>query len=757
MQLIVNQIITWHDDEADKTWDERVLHIFPETSEVAVIAAVAADAMPFFRTLEELEEAIEVGKAIPLEGDCHAPRRLTESDLESTKLSKFKKRRDKAYNIIAPLFEGENAVRMLFAQDRAALISVRLKEIRSWPKAERVSKKILYRYCRRWFQGGQVLNALLPHYDNCGARLDKERSIKKKLGRPSRITVNGPKGEDGRPTVTTGSNMRPDWLEKIKLGGKFFYEHRLKPSFKRAYRQTLERFFIKDKVLENGNVKIITPDPNKGEIFTEGQFRYHYLRHRSPKRAAQKRSGPKKFNTRHREIRGKCTARGPGFRYLVDATLADVYLVSRYGAHLLVGRPVIWVMIDVFSRMITGLTVRLEGEGWLGLQLVIENTVENKKAFCAKFGISIEEDLWSAHHRPVGITGDRGPLLSKQIDGFVRQFGVEVSNTPPYRPDWKGIVERVFGEMNIRVFKWLPGAVVPDRDPSDPDYRLAAVLNIEELTAMMIEAVLHHNNECLISDGVEIDPEFLTTDLEPYPSQLFRWGVKHRPGGLREPDFDAIRRSLLPEGTASISKGEIKFRHPKSPKPLIYQCDELLDEGLLLRNMGSKGRTFKAHYDLRWANEIYLVRHAGADLITCQLRDECSIHANRDWAEVVQYTNEVQVRRDKLGPKQVQDQVNFDSRIRQRVIQAKERALKDRKRVPAQSKSEFLKGTRANRKSEIEYMHEDDANQQVSIGRNDVTDLASKARPQKRHVGKEYSREPQITNIAELRKKRMGR
>ncbi len=755
MLLTVNQTIAWHDDEVGKKWDERVLHIFPGTGEIMVIDAEATDAMPFLRSTEDLEGEIEKGSAIPMEGDPHAPRHFMEEELGSKKLRKFKSHRDKALKIIEPLFTAGNAVRMLFPEDRAALIHARHEEMRSWPKEDGASERTIYKFCRRYWQGGQVPNAVLPRYDNCGARRDKPRKVRKKLGRPSRLTQHSRK--NGELTAVTGTNMKPEWLEKIVLGGMLFYEHRLKPSFAWAYKQTLARFFIKGKVKENGKEIIIIPDPNKGEIFTKGQFRYYYLLHRDPRRAVQKRSGLKKFNTRHRELKGRSTAKGPGFRYLVDATIADVYLVSRYGPNLIAGRPIIWVMIDLFSRMITGVCVRFEGEGWLGLQLVLENTVEDKVAFCAKYGIKITKEQWPARHRPVEILGDRGPLISKAINRFVKSFNVVVSNTPPYRPDWKGIVERIFGEMNIRVFKWLPGYVLPERDPGDPDYRLAAVLDIEELTALIIEAVLHHNNECMVSDGVEIDPGFLAENLEPYPTQLFTWGAAHRPGGLRETDFAAVRRSLLPEGRVSINNGEIKFRHPKAPKPLIYMSEQLLDEGLLLRDTGARGRQFPALYDLRWADEIYLIRQAGSDLIPCQLRDANSIHINRDWAEVVQYLDEVKARRDRQASAVIQAEINFDRRVRERVSKANRRVNEARERSPAQSKSAILRGISSNRKSETERMHREESSQLRYGGKQGLTETAPEARSEGTRTGSRYSRAPQIPDIAELRKKRMGR
>jgi hypothetical protein len=311
--------------------------------------------------------------------------------------------------------------------------------------------------------------------------------------------------------------------------------------------------------------------------------------------------------------------------------------------------------------------------------------------------------------------------------------------------------------MNIRVFKWLPGYVVPERDPGDPDYRLAAVLDIEELTAIIIEAVLHHNNECLISDRVEIDPNFLAENLEPYPTQLFTWGAVHRPGGLRETDFAAVRRSLLPEGRVSINNGEIRFRHPKAPKPLIYMSEQLLDEGLLLRDTGTKGRQFSALYDLRWADEIYLIRQAGGDLIPCQLRDANSIHINRDWAEVVQYLDEVKARRDRQASAVIQAEINFDRRVQERVSKAKRRVNEAREANPAQSKSANLRDISSNRKAETERMHREEFSQLRSGGNHGPTESAPEARSQGARTGSKYPCTPQIPNISELRKKRMGR
>jgi putative transposase len=751
MSIIVNKLFQWHDDSTDKKWIERVLFVGHTASEFAVINVNEPNACPFFRSFEDMDTSLEERIALPLETDFYAPLRLTENDLRCSRFRTFKERRDKAFKIIAPLFEGENAVKMLFERNRSILIKACAEEIRSWPKEERASVRTIYQYCRRWWQLGQTPNALFPHYDKCGARRDKPRVVKKKLGRKSLITT--------ATGSITGVNMRADWLKAIMLGGKLFYERRKKPSFKKAYTQTLARFFIKDKVTENGREEIILPNPNAGEIFTLGQFRYHYSRNRDIKQSLFKRVGAKRYNLQHRELLGNSNVLGPGSLYQIDATLADVYLISRYGGNRLIGRPVIWVVIDVYSRMIVGFCIRLEGEGWLGLQLALENATADKVVFCAKYGIEITDEMWPSRYLPEHITGDRGPLISANANRFIYALNIRVSNTPPYRPDWKGIVEQIFNQMNIRVLKWLPGAVDHDWERGDPDYRHAAVLDIQQLNEIMIEAVLYHNNEHMISDGYELDSDLIAAKVEPYPVCLYHWGVENKTGHLREMDAEIIRFNLLPESRATITPHGIRFKHPKSSCFLDYTCDQALLNGWLLRNTGTKAREFKAVYDPRWNDEIYLDLGDGRASMTCHLKNPNSPHVNRDWSEVVQYHESEQVQRALLIPSEIQAGANLDRRVQKIVSESQRRADEREDGLPGQSKAAFLKATRSNRKSEVEAMHSEESPQHLSKNRINKEKSFSKQVTTSTSDTNDgsYIGVSQVSNIAEIRKKRMGK
>jgi hypothetical protein len=119
--------------------------------------------------------------------------------------------------------------------------------------------------------------------------------------------------------------------------------------------------------------------------------------------------------------------------------------------------------------------------------------------------------------------------------------------------------------------------------------------------------------------------------------------------------------------------------------------------------------------------------------------------------------DEVKAQRDQQTHKVVQSEINFDQRIKERISKAKDRVIKSRENSPAQSKSSILRGIRANRKTETERMHEDEANQLRSEATLDSAMTVSEGRSHKALTTNRHSRGPQITNIAELRKKRMGR
>jgi hypothetical protein len=73
--------------------------------------------------------------------------------------------------------------------------------------------------------------------------------------------------------------------------------------------------------------------------------------------------------------------------------------------------------------------------------MAIANAASDKVTFCREYGIEITEEDWPVHHLPEAILADRGELEGKNAENLVNGLHVKIMNTPPYRCDWKGIIE----------------------------------------------------------------------------------------------------------------------------------------------------------------------------------------------------------------------------------------------------------------------------------------------------------------------------
>lgn len=79
--------------------------------------------------------------------------------------------------------------------------------------------------------------------------------------------------------------------------------------------------------------------------------------------------------------------------FQMDATQADIYLVSSVDKSAVIGRPNIYMAVDTTTQLIAGIYVGLDA----GEQAVINclaNAATDKVEFCQKYGIDIKPDEW---------------------------------------------------------------------------------------------------------------------------------------------------------------------------------------------------------------------------------------------------------------------------------------------------------------------------------------------------------------------------
>ena len=218
---------------------------------------------------------------------------------------------------------------------------------------------------------------------------DEQKNIKvyKKLGRKSKKAKAG---------AAEGVNLDPVAEEHFLCGIKLFYENSEGRSLRYAYQKTIETFFLIGKYSTNDvhNVPLL---PSDEDIPSYRQFHYfYYKKYRNIVTATIARESQRTFNLKHRALPGNSTldAEGPGYIVQLDSTVGDVYLVSEFDRARIIGRPVIYIIIDVFSHLITGLSVSLDGPSWHGAMHALENMTRDKVSFCREYNYTITEADW---------------------------------------------------------------------------------------------------------------------------------------------------------------------------------------------------------------------------------------------------------------------------------------------------------------------------------------------------------------------------
>jgi hypothetical protein len=594
MTLAVNQLVKWTDGEI-----RRVLWL--DANDVVLIEVHSQQALPTLYSRTAVETALSHDQAWIAEIDPYLPTALPEDQLTES----ARKRRDHAWATIRPLIE-MHVPEIYFRNTRGKVVVTRVAEVG-------VSKSTLYSYLRRYWQGGQLPNALLPRFAFCGGAGKDKSASQHKRGYPGRVA---------------GINVDEDVRQRFDKGVRRFYESGEVKSLSDAYQRTLESYFNQGYEIRDGVAVPILPSSDR--LPTLRQFRYWYHKGRNLTQSLVKREGQTRYNRDYRPLLGDSTgmAFGPGSVYQIDATVGDIYLVSELNPRQIIGRPIIYLVVDVFSRMVVGLSVTLEGPSWLGAMLALENATTDKTAFCSLYGVSLDGDEWPCHHLPEMLLADRGELEGYNGDHIVHALNIVVSNTAPYRADMKGIVEQCFRLANLRVLNTLPGAV-QQQERGTRDHRLDAALTLSQLTTLLIRGILYHNRHHYMAD-YPLDRAMLQDGVTPCPLDLWHWGVTNRTGHLRTLPVETIRLSLLPQSEASVTRQGIRFRK------LHYTSPTAVEAGWFVK-AGQSGRwKVRVSYDPRLVDWLYVWHDGGRQVGVCTLVNNTKMQVFRglDWDSV---------------------------------------------------------------------------------------------------------------------------
>ena len=178
----------------------------------------------------------------------------------------------------------------------------------------------------------------------------------------------------------------------------------------------------------------------------------------------------------------------------IDHTKVDVILVDEE-TRKPIGRPIITVAIDVFSRMIFGFYISFEGPSYFNVGQCLLNAILPKDDFLKRYGI---EGEWVVYGLPKKVHMDNGKdFRSASLQNFCKEYRIEDIYRPVARPEFGAAVERVIGTCMKKVHQ-LPGGTFSNIfEKGKYDSEKESTMTIDELEKWYLDFVInmYHKTE----------------------------------------------------------------------------------------------------------------------------------------------------------------------------------------------------------------------------------------------------------------------
>ena len=283
------------------------------------------------------------------------------------------------------------------------------------------------------------------------------------------------------------------------------------------------------------------------EYPTMRQFRYFEQKYRKQETYLISRNGLSDYQRNARPLLGEGVQEFAPFIGvgMLDATVCDIYLVNKEGQ--IVGRPILVAGTDANTSLCYGYALLWEG-GVYSLQQLMLNIVTDKVEHCRRMGILIEERQWPVLKLPGVMVTDMGSEYIGETFEQITELGVTLINLPPFRPDLKGPVEKLFDLVQERYKDALKGqgVIMPDfQERGAHDYRKDACLTLEDFERIVVRCIVYYNSERVISDYPYTEA-MIKKQIRPYACEIWNWKVQEQGTNLITATDKEIVLALLP-------------------------------------------------------------------------------------------------------------------------------------------------------------------------------------------------------------------
>lgn len=464
---------------------------------------------------------------------------------------------------------------------------------------------------------GLTAPSLSPSLKNCGGRgiprpcdVNPDGSlIRQKPGRKRKVqSMQKTLGHEFvlQPGITS------EWRKMIlSLDSKF---KNPKPSYPVRCKHILEMGFSNVTEVNGQMVKALWP---RGQYPSRAQI-LHVLKSGT---SSMQRIGETTSKRHLESSRRGLTAKGwqgvpgPGHTWAIDSTIGDIYLRSSVNRDWIIGRPIVYLIVDMWSTAIVGGHICLEGPSWKTAKLAIFNAVCDPAILGELWGQDPLESLNPRPMLPAALLCDRGEYLSEKHKETAIKLFPHTSYTPPYRGDLKGLVEVLHRIEKDKMFRFLPGALDARREEMDlrKSKPQESALTLNEFWAYLQHSIHEYN---LTADrSNRLDASMLADGVDPSPAGLWNWGHSVGIGYRKAVPADEINRSLLQPVKASIQRDGLTHLNCNYTSPKI----DLKEFTTIARNRGLI--EINAYHYPGSMQSLWIPDNGSDDLIRCAITD----------------------------------------------------------------------------------------------------------------------------------------
>ncbi|MCK8463526.1 transposase [Aliiroseovarius sp. CAU 1755] len=200
-----------------------------------------------------------------------------------------------------------------------------------------------------------------------------------------------------------------------------------------------------------------------------------------------KRHGGTAARQAYQIIRGRYVVKDPLAVVQIDHTVLDIMVVDPDTCEC-IGRPYLTVLLDIATRMPTGIYLSMNAPSAINLMKAFHRSVFPKAEYLAELGIPYE---WPVYGLPLVISSDNGTdLKSEAFNWGLEQYGVEHIFRPVAQPHLGGHVERFIGTIQTFVHT-LPGTTfsnIEKKGTYQPEKQ--ATLSLRDVERLLLEFIL---------------------------------------------------------------------------------------------------------------------------------------------------------------------------------------------------------------------------------------------------------------------------